>query len=526
MLVNINSPIDSDKYYIHPYIIDLVLYLIPILSCINSGNQNNNDYQTRIQLNTCIMNVGLYLEEARICWIYLRKSKGSREVYIQLLNQRDSIISLIGENTNNTILSKSQQSLDSIPLRRNKPDRTNIRNTIRTELDRLLCDQNFPVDAAISSLLDSIAVSQLKLTLGKLFSVNLGEIFSETFDTLCNTIEQSIENMHDNQIKPLTQELIAPDIVDSALEKLLICFQKGDENRIPIILVYAALGTMYGTQIVQYLPRDQPIYGTQAPDILTEIDFSSILERGMHHANVFIKYFPKGFHLVGWSFGGYLAYVISDIVQKDQVFCSLTLLDPPPAKLYPPKNKTLDGLSKKAFILDNSLRMYQTNLDLLRKVQNGIIKSEKSLFNELERKLGESIAICMFKKLKFQLKVDNELLSCPDIKLPIEITVFVLSQGLHYFSNSTGFSYKDQETQDGMYGWKTRGTDVKRISVIGNHLDFFRHEFNVSSLVSHLKKLIQTNQFLFRLPRDLEKFGLTLDQQKTLFEYIQNNLNL
>jgi hypothetical protein len=175
MLVNINSPIDSDKYYIHPYIIDLVLYLIPILSCINSGNQNNNDYQTRIQLNTCIMNVGLYLEEARICWIYLRKSKGSREVYIQLLNQRDSIISLIGENTNNTILSKSQQSLDSIPLRRNKPDRTNIRNTIRTELDRLLCDQNFPVDAAISSLLDSIAVSQLKLTLGKLFSVNLGK---------------------------------------------------------------------------------------------------------------------------------------------------------------------------------------------------------------------------------------------------------------------------------------------------------------------------------------------------------------
>jgi hypothetical protein len=99
MLVNINSPIDSDKYYIHPYIIDLVLYLIPILSCINSGNENNNDYQTtsRIIINyiqSLITSKQMHYSKSSSYWCRLQlfENDSKKVVNLTIFNELESVI--------------------------------------------------------------------------------------------------------------------------------------------------------------------------------------------------------------------------------------------------------------------------------------------------------------------------------------------------------------------------------------------------------------------------------------------------
>ncbi|MBB4226161.1 thioesterase domain-containing protein, partial [Variovorax guangxiensis] len=111
----------------------------------------------------------------------------------------------------------------------------------------------------------------------------------------------------------------------------------------PLFCIHPAAGLSWGfSSLIQHLGKNRPVYGLQARGF-TEFDRmpATIEEMAADYLDQIRKVQPTGpYNILGWSFGGYVAYEIIHILLRQQQDGSshknrLILLD-----TYPPKDRS------------------------------------------------------------------------------------------------------------------------------------------------------------------------------------------
>ncbi|SCX62694.1 AMP-binding enzyme C-terminal domain-containing protein, partial [Variovorax sp. EL159] len=107
----------------------------------------------------------------------------------------------------------------------------------------------------------------------------------------------------------------------------------------PLFCIHPAAGLSWGfSSLIKHLGKDRPVYGLQARGF-TEFDRmpKTIEEMAADYLDQIMKVQPTGpYNILGWSFGGYVAYEIIHILSKrKEANNRLILLD-----TYPPTDRT------------------------------------------------------------------------------------------------------------------------------------------------------------------------------------------
>jgi thioesterase domain-containing protein/acyl carrier protein len=120
--------------------------------------------------------------------------------------------------------------------------------------------------------------------------------------------------------------------VSSARSGPLVALRQGGDGD-PVVLIHPAGGTLFCYRdLIARLPSAQPIYGLQAFGVVDSKDLPESVEE---LARSYIRAALNGiearrWHLMGWSFGGLVAYEMAvQLTEIGQTPASLTLIDTP-----------------------------------------------------------------------------------------------------------------------------------------------------------------------------------------------------
>jgi amino acid adenylation domain-containing protein/non-ribosomal peptide synthase protein (TIGR01720 family) len=177
-------------------------------------------------------------------------------------------------------------------------------------------DDNF-FDLGGHSLLATKLVGRIRSALG--IDMAIRTLFeSPTVDQLAERIESSSESSSYDVLIPLRSTGHLP----------------------PLFCIHPAAGLSWGfSSLIKHLGKDRPVYGLQARGF-TEFDRmpATIEEMAADYLDQMMKIQPTGpYNVLGWSFGGYVAFEIINILSKKKKKTNnkLVLLD-----TYPPGNRT------------------------------------------------------------------------------------------------------------------------------------------------------------------------------------------
>ncbi len=123
---------------------------------------------------------------------------------------------------------------------------------------------------------------------------------------------------------------IKPD----ALQGLSVWLNIGDASKPTLVIPHALLGLPIGKAFLPHLPPDMPVMALQAPDLIKECSISTVSERAEYYCKILVSQFEgrnPSVHLLGYSFGGPLAYEMALCLEDSPVNCkSVCLIDPVP----------------------------------------------------------------------------------------------------------------------------------------------------------------------------------------------------
>jgi amino acid adenylation domain-containing protein len=118
-------------------------------------------------------------------------------------------------------------------------------------------------------------------------------------------------------VMELAQRLNVQNSPESAFEKLLPLRAQG--NLPPLFCAHPAGGLSWNyAGLMREIETQRPIYGLQAPGVAHDVPYAaSIEEMAEDYVNEIRKVQPHGpYHLLGWSFGGVVAYAIACRLQQ------------------------------------------------------------------------------------------------------------------------------------------------------------------------------------------------------------------
>ena len=217
-----------------------------------------------------------------------------------------------------------------------------------------------------------------------------------------------------------------------------------DGTKIPLFIVHGDSGNYI---ISDYLGPDQPVYGFFHPGSEGEaIRYNSVNEMVNSYLGKVLNVYPTGpFYLIGYSFGGLLAFEMACQLQKQgHKIPFLILIDS-----YSP-------LAKESIIWEKTLF--------------GVIR--KNILGPLRRKLRDNIKLlkCMYYILMHK-------------PIPIEPRKFYMYYKYlklakkHSPSKFSGnlllFRTTENPSSHKYLGWETLANGIKIIEIFGKHLDVF-----------------------------------------------------
>ena len=297
---------------------------------------------------------------------------------------------------------------------------------------------------------------------------------------------------------------------------LIYCLRKGQPESAPVLFLYGGNGLPYGSQILQHLDMEQPVYCTVGPELLFGAFPANFADRvSSLVSTVRAKFGDKLVHFVGYSFGGVSAVAICGEYQQNNIPFTITLLDPTPILALANAN-SMSALQKLAWLvskknvssmsaLQNRAKGFdaQLGVDLKTKVDAGEITDQWQLDVEMLRLVGndQDWATMMRATVEVSNAIGRDVYEIVEGRydfqmLKIPTSVFILDDGLEWFKAVMGqdFHFDDSILKDGRYGWASQFTDkVERIDVKGSHMDFWKYKENVKLLAVHLQRLIETD---------------------------------
>lgn len=124
------------------------------------------------------------------------------------------------------------------------------------------------------------------------------------------------------------------------LNRVLCKLREGDANKMPVVVLHAVNGSVYGTTLLKHLPAAEgaAVYFLQAPEAVGDRHlFESFQERLAFYYRALTEHIRPltGAHLLGYSAGCFLAQQLAFLFRDDALSVSLTLVDPMPFRPVP-----------------------------------------------------------------------------------------------------------------------------------------------------------------------------------------------
>ncbi len=180
-------------------------------------------------------------------------------------------------------------------------------------VERIGIDDNF-FDLGGHSLLATRLISRIRTNLG-------AEVAIRTLFEAPN-------------VEALAKHLAGGSAPRSDFETLLPIRPQGSAP--PLFCIHPGGGFSWGySRLIRHVPADRPIYGLQANKLIAQGTFrDSIEEVAEHYLDLIRTIQPEGpYNLLGWSFGGLVAYAMATKLQSvNQEVALLALLDSFPTK--------------------------------------------------------------------------------------------------------------------------------------------------------------------------------------------------
>lgn len=133
---------------------------------------------------------------------------------------------------------------------------------------------------------------------------------------------------------------IKPD----AIQGSLIWLQKGHVSKAAVVLIHGVSGLSVGSLFKAYFPDNISIILLQAPDLVKDVPIFSLHERALYYKKLLESELNgkcQSVHLVGYSFGGALAFELALCMNDSSLVCgSLSLIDPVPYGRKPKETKS------------------------------------------------------------------------------------------------------------------------------------------------------------------------------------------
>ena len=161
----------------------------------------------------------------------------------------------------------------------------------------------------------------------------------------------------------------------------------------PLFCIHPGGGLSWGyVNYIRYIGQHRQIYGLQSPGFNGETSYNNLEDLAKKYINHILQIRSQGpFHLLGWSFGGYLAHEMAVLMQNMGLSVgTLTLLDTYPSRKMLLEDSLTDSPVKKARQY-NHIETQRQPLEWLRNdVKNfGLANPEQALgsLNEREKSL-------------------------------------------------------------------------------------------------------------------------------------------
>jgi thioesterase domain-containing protein len=135
-------------------------------------------------------------------------------------------------------------------------------------------------------------------------------------------------------------------------------------DRTPLFCIHPASGLSWSySLLLRHLPRDRPVYGVQARGFTDDDPVpSTMADVAADYVDRIRQVQPHGpYHLLGWSFGGEIAYAIATFMQRrGHVVALLALIDAGPRRLAPASIRAAQSEPRPAspFVLSPFLREF------------------------------------------------------------------------------------------------------------------------------------------------------------------------
>jgi len=274
---------------------------------------------------------------------------------------------------------------------------------------------------------------------------------------------------------------------------LLIRFRAGAASQTPIVFMYPGSGLPVGSEVTRYLSNNQPVYGTLAPELSGSPFFSGTLAgRARDHANVLKERFSDvGVHLVGYSFGGPVAYEIAHQLAEAGVMCTLTLLDPIPIPCQFKSKQSVLELRREIMLNSNFWPVGAGMAHVLTeelKTASDHYSFDRAIFrtarNTKEAQWIQRISYAT-PRLISELDLHSQEATLRPCISDWNTTIFILGDGILFFDELC----KPGWNPDGVYGWNAVSSSLRVLEGKGGHLSFFTEEANVQALAEHLRSV-------------------------------------
>ncbi len=232
-------------------------------------------------------------------------------------------------------------------------------------------------------------------------------------------------------------------------------------NKIPIFIVH---GDNSNYLISEYLGQDQPVYGFFHPGSEGEgIHFKSVKEMAGAYLDMLLAIAPAGpYYLIGYSFGGNLAFEMAIQLQKTRNEVPfLVLID------------TISPLAREPFVWQDNL--FKTiRINILRPIRSSLKNKIMFLIDNSYILTNRPIPIerrseyLWYKYLTFTRKYSPS-------KFNGNILLFRTTE------NPSSFKY---------LGWETLVNDIRMVEIDGKHLQIFKGKNRTEILQKEIEKYL------------------------------------
>ncbi|OHU88160.1 MULTISPECIES: non-ribosomal peptide synthetase [Pseudoalteromonas] len=335
---------------------------------------------------------------------------------------------------------------------------TPLQSALSSQLKALLSLEHIGLDDDIFSLgAHSLLAMRLVGQLGHIFnlSVPIDFVFQHrTIRALSDAIE-SLLHAKTHSSEP------------SALSTLM-CLQAGQAGYAPIVLIAGAGGLLMAFQtLVQNLDERIPVYGLQPDEIACE---SHIIASVSATATYYLDALKQAglteqVHLVGHSFGSFIAYEMAQHLQTNHLGVTLTVLDTP---VPTSQVERFDDKQCALFILENFNQFFSLQMSAEQLSHYQSLDSQQQL-QWLSNYLAHSGYRFSIEQLDRFRRVFSAQINAPvqcDNKLDETPTLVIKASDTSSFAG---------EALSFDMGWARLCEQIQAVELSGNHLTILQH---------------------------------------------------